>query len=60
MAFNKYAAGRKIYGGGRDFPTNGKVDPTGYSERDRKNAVLRRMKALQKGKIYHPDVLRNL
>lgn len=60
MGFNKYAAGRKVYGGGRDFPTSGMVDPIGYKERDRKNAVLRRMKSMQKGKVINPDVLRSL
>lgn len=46
--FNKYAAGSKIYGGGRPMPTTGKVmDKKGYTERDvkakaRREALLRR------------------
>lgn len=63
--FTPYAAGRKMYGVGRDFPTMGMVDKTGYRERDalaqqRKSAVLRRMKALNAGKVMNPDVLRSL
>ena len=50
MGFNAYAAGDKVYGGGRDFPTMGPVDPMGYRERDlktkaKRNAMLRRLKA---------------
>jgi hypothetical protein len=64
MAFNPYAAGGKIYGGGRSNPTSGPVDKLGYRIRDRKaraqrNAVLRRMKAMQAGKYMSPDYLRN-
>jgi hypothetical protein len=63
--FTPYAAGRKMYGVGRDFPTMGMVDKIGYRERDaaasaRKNAVLRRMKALKAGNAMQPDVLRSL
>jgi hypothetical protein len=48
--FNAYAAGAKSYGSGRPMPTIGRVDPTGYAERDRmskarRNAILQRMKA---------------
>jgi hypothetical protein len=48
--FNSYAAGNKVYGGGRSFPTMGAVDKLGYRERDlktkaRRNALLRRLKA---------------
>jgi hypothetical protein len=48
--FNSYAAGNKIYGGGRSFPTMGPVDIMGYRERDlktkaKRNAMLRRLKA---------------
>ena len=48
--FNAYAAGNKVYGAGRSFPTMGPVDKLGYRERDaktrlRRNAMLRRMKA---------------
>lgn len=54
-AFNSYAAGNKVYGGGRSFPTMGPVDKLGYRERDaktkaRRNALLRRMQAGQAGK----------
>lgn len=47
--FNKQAAGRKAYGGGRPYPNSGKTtDKAGYGERDarnkaRKNAVLKRL-----------------
>lgn len=59
--FNAYSAGKKHYGGGRDSPNLGPTSsPEGYAERDRKAAVLRRMKALQKGKYMNPDVLRFL
>lgn len=56
-----YAAGNKIYGGGRDAPNLGPVDPTGYNERDlkyqaRRDAILRRMKAMQAGNYANPDV----
>jgi hypothetical protein len=52
--FQAYAAGNKVYGLGRSSPTNGPVDKLGYRERDAKtrlkrNAMLRRMKAGQKG-----------
>lgn len=48
--FNSYAAGNKVYGAGRSFPTMGKVDKTGYKERDlahraKRNAILRNLKA---------------
>lgn len=48
--FNSYAAGNKVYGGGRSFPTMGAVDKLGYRERDlktraKRNAMLRRLKA---------------
>lgn len=54
--FNAYAAGNKIYGGTRSFPTMGPVDPLGYRERDlaaqaRRNAMLRRLKAQSAGKF---------
>lgn len=39
--FNPYAAGAKIYGGGRYNPTMGPVDKTGYRERDRMRQVRR-------------------
>lgn len=59
--FLPYAAGDKIYGGGRDAPNIGPVDPTGYNERDlkyqaRRSAMLRRLKATQSGDFMNPDV----
>jgi hypothetical protein len=62
--FNPYSAGNKIYGGGRSFPTMGKVDPLGYKERDlatkaRRNALLRRLQAMQSGRYMSADYLRN-
>lgn len=63
--FTPYAAGRRMYGMGRDFPTMGSVDKIGYRERDalaqsRKSAVERRMKAQSQGRMMQPDVLRRL
>jgi hypothetical protein len=61
--FNKYAAGDKMYGFGRHFPTSGPVDKTGYRERDmayqrrKRNAMLRRMKAKQKKRYMSSDYL---
>lgn len=61
VAMNPYAAGTKRYGvSGRDAPNIGPSDPTGYRERDAKaattrNAVLRRLKATQRGKYASPD-----
>jgi len=60
--FNPYAAGNKIYGGGRSNPTSGPVDKAGYRERDlkskaRRNALLRRMKATQTGRYMSSDYL---
>lgn len=56
-----YAAGNKIYGGGRDAPNIGPVDPTGHRERDlkyqaRRTAMLRRLKAIQAGNMAGADV----
>lgn len=56
-----YAAGNKIYGGGRDAPNLGPVDPTGYHERDlkyqaRRTAMLRRLQAMQSGNYGSADV----
>jgi hypothetical protein len=63
--FNPYAAGDKIYGGGRSFPTIGPVDRTGYKERDakakaRQSAIIRRLKATQSGKFASADYLRKV
>jgi hypothetical protein len=56
-----YAAGNKIYGGGRDAPNLGPVDPAGYNERDlkyqaRRDAMLRRLKAVQGSNYGSADV----
>ncbi len=56
-----YAAGKKIYGGGRDAPNLGPVDPTGHRERDlkyqaRRDAMLRRLKALKTKNYASSDV----
>lgn len=60
--FNAYAAGNKVYGGGRSMPTIGPVDKLGYRERDlktraRRNAMLRRLKASSKKKYMSSDYL---
>jgi len=34
MTFNKFAAGRKVYGQGATSPTRGTVDPSGYIKRE--------------------------
>lgn len=57
--FNPYAAGAKIYGGGRFNPTMGPVDKTGYKERDRsrqvrRNAVLQMLKDRGTGAYANP------
>lgn len=61
--YNKYAVGRKVYGGGRDAPNIGPVDKIGYRERDaatksRRNAVLRRMQKSLTGQHADADVRR--
>lgn len=63
--FNSYAVGRKVYGGGRSFPTSGKVDPTGYKERDRvakarRDAMLKRLRANLSKNYGSPAYLRDL
>ena len=60
QAASSYAAGRKMYGAGRDAPNIGPVDKLGYRERDgklaaRRNAVLRRIQAGQRGAFGHAD-----
>lgn len=60
-----YAAGNKVYGGGRPFPTSGPVDKMGYKERDAKSkarraAILRRMKANNNAKFASADSLRKV
>lgn len=61
-AYTPYAAGYKMYGGGRSNPSNGPVDKAGYLARDlmnsaRRDAVLRKMKATQQGNMISPDYL---
>ena len=56
-----YSAGNKIYGGGRDAPNIGPVDPMGHKTRDlkyqaRRTALLRRLKAVGKGNYGSADV----
>lgn len=56
-----YAAGNKIYGGGRDAPNLGPVDPMGHRERDlkyqaRRDAVLRRLKAIKSKNYASADI----
>ncbi len=41
-----YAAGNKVYGGGRPNPTSGPVDPTGYVDRDAKKKGSNRRSGL--------------
>jgi hypothetical protein len=60
-----YAAGNKIYGGGRSAPNIGPVDPTGHATRDlkyqaRRSAMLRRLKAMQAGNFGSADVGRQI
>lgn len=60
--FNAAAAGIKHYGGGRNNPTMGPVDRTGYIERDaalraRRNAILRRLQG-QSGQYIQPSAIR--
>jgi hypothetical protein len=61
--FNAFAAGAKVYGGGRYNPTMGPVDKTGYKERDRKlqvkrNALQAKLKARAKGAYASSDAMR--
>lgn len=63
FSFSPYAAGKKIYGQVSSSPTMGPVDKSGYADRDRrlaarKNAVLQKMKGMNKGAYAAPDVLR--
>lgn len=60
-----YAAGDKIYGGGRDAPNIGPVDPMGHRTRDlkydaRRSAMLRRLKALRSSNFASADVGREI
>lgn len=61
-AYTPYAAGYKMYGGGRSMPTSGPVDKAGYLDRDlmnraRRDAVLRKLRATQAGNFMSPDYL---
>lgn len=63
--FLPYAAGNKIYGGGRDAPNIGPVDPTGHRERDlkyhaRREAMERRLQAFKSANYLSPDVGRQI
>jgi hypothetical protein len=63
--FLPYAAGDKIYGGGRDAPNIGPVDPMGHRERDlkyqaRRTAMARRLKAVSELNFASPDVGRTI
>ena len=60
-SFNEFAAGAKVYGGGRYNPTMGPVDKTGYAERDRRlvvrrNALQAKLKAMGKKSYASSDV----
>lgn len=61
--FNSYAAGRKVYGGGRSMPNIGPVqDKAGYNERDnkaaaRKKALLKRLQGQMSGNPMNPKIL---
>lgn len=64
-AYTPYAAGYKMYGGGRSNPTSGPVDKAGYQERDmlnraRRNAALKKMQAAQNGDYNNPFYLRGM
>lgn len=63
--FLPYAAGDKIYGGGRDAPNLGPVNPMGYRDRDlkyqaRRTAMQRRLMALKNANYMSPDVGREI
>lgn len=60
-----YAVGDKIYGGGRDAPNIGPVDPMGHKTRDlkyaaRREAMERRLKAMRNVNYMSPDVGREI
>ena len=61
--FNPYGAGPKVYGSGRSAPNIGRTSsPEGYRERDlkgkaRRNAMLKRLKAIQSGRFMSPEYL---
>lgn len=54
--YNRQISGAKSYGGGRPMPTIGRVDPTGYRERDAKaraqrTAILSRLQSPLKRRL---------
>ena len=63
--FNPYAAGKKVYGGGRSMPNIGPVSgqgQMGYSERDnkaaaRKKVLLRRMRGQMSGGPMNSNIM---
>lgn len=63
QGFNPYGAGGKTYGGGRSAPNIGPTSkPESYNERDRigrqkRNAMLRRLKARKNGRLMSSDNL---
>lgn len=65
QGFNPYAAGRKVYGGGRSMPNIGAVSglgKMGYNQRDneasaRKKAILRRLKGQLSGNPMSPNIM---
>lgn len=68
QSFNPYGAGNKVYGGGRSAPNVGPVSgegKMGYLDRDmrgkmRRNALLQRMQAGQRGNYMNPNYLRGI
>lgn len=63
QGFNPFGVGNKVYGSGRSAPNIGPTSsPEGYIERDKKgsarrNAMLRRLKAMQRGRFMSSDYL---
>lgn len=63
QTFNPYGAGRKVYGSGRSAPNIGPTSsPEGYATRDaaaktRRMAMLKRLKAGQRGRFMSPDYM---
>jgi len=64
QTFNPYGAGRKVYGNGSFAPNTGPTSsPDGYRTRDlqaraRKQAMLARLKATQRGQYFSEDAMR--
>jgi hypothetical protein len=64
-SYNPYAAGKKVYGGGRSMPNIGAVSglgKMGYAERDneagaRKRAILRRLKGQSSGNPMNSKIM---